>query len=119
MILQVTNAETDIMQAETQNYSQPVTDNEVTNETPSIITDTQNTLLSTTVWIDSLSKISVKHQDFLFLFLQPFVIRLPVAQSTLTDGSSISAEQGNRKLFYDSVRHSDLKSRINIAWNAS
>ena len=49
MILQVTNAETDIMQAETQNYSQPVTDNEVTNETPSIITDTQNTLLSTTV----------------------------------------------------------------------
>ena len=113
VILQVTNAETDIMQAETQNYSQPTMNNEVSNETSSITVDTQNTLLSTTVWVDSLSRFSGEHQDFLFVFFQPFVIRPPAAQSTLTDGSSISADQGNQKLFLALARHSDLKSRLN------
>ncbi|CAF0929080.1 unnamed protein product [Adineta ricciae] len=96
---QVTNAEADIMLADTQNYSQPVTDNEVSNETSSITVDTQNTLLSTT----------------------PFVIRLPAAQSTLTDGSSISAEQelivldtqANREDI--SLPEPSSKSNLNVA----
>ncbi|CAF0999894.1 unnamed protein product [Rotaria sordida] len=72
-IEQVNNEEVDGMQTDAQNRPISTVNNGVSTEQPTSSIDTQNTLIPD----------------------NPFIIRPPLAQSTLTDESGISTEKGS------------------------